>query len=161
VKLRITYFDQPHEVLVLGEPVLVKPYQIIVWMSLAQQGMLEYDAQIPKFPAILDSGHNHSFSISRDHLVRWTGLQAESLTQQGKIRILEETIPLRSASLWLHGNRPYRMNVGDGIAVHPASAPRLPLLGLRAITLNKLQIHLWGDVQEVQIRTPRKWYWPF
>ena len=49
----------------------VKPYQIVVVVSVNLQALMEWDPHMPGFPAILDTGNNHNLSISRRHLLRW------------------------------------------------------------------------------------------
>ena len=56
---------------------------------------------------------------------------------------------------------PIKMNVSDGIAVYEGNWPRLPILGLRALTNSNLRIYVYGDKKQVLIRTPPPWYWPF
>ncbi len=43
----------------------VKPYQIVVTVSLAPRGLVELPGGWPRFPAILDTGMNHNSSIRR------------------------------------------------------------------------------------------------
>jgi hypothetical protein len=72
----------------------VKPYQIVVAVSVSLQALLEWDPRTPRFPAILDTGNNHNLSISRGHLLRWAGLQPEALQVIGTIRERQQRIPL-------------------------------------------------------------------
>ena len=73
-------------------------------------------------------------------------------------------MPLHAARLWLHpnvpGNRklsgaqPIQMKIENGIGIYPDdTGPRLPVLGLRALTLNKLQVVLDTDRLMVDVRT--------
>jgi len=86
--------------------VRVKPYQIVVEVSVNLQALMQWDPHMPGFPAILDTGNNHNLSISRRHLLRWAGLQPEALRIIGAIRERQQQIPLHAASVWLHKNRP-------------------------------------------------------
>ena len=52
---------------------LVKPFQIVVMVSLSIGDVLEPGGR--RFPAILDTGLNHNFAIRREHLDRWTALR--------------------------------------------------------------------------------------
>ena len=79
MKLHLTYSDKPTSLVVRGEEFRVKPYQIIVWVSLAIQQIVEWDERIPKIPAILDTGFNGGLAISRFHLSHWAGIAPESL----------------------------------------------------------------------------------
>jgi hypothetical protein len=85
-----------------------------------------------------------------------------SLPMTGKIRLEGTEAVLRSAGLWLHtDDEPYQLAIEEGIAVLKGDWPRLPILGLRALTNSKLQTFIFGDTRQVFIRTPPKWYWPF
>jgi hypothetical protein len=162
VKLHLTYSSERTFVRVLGEQIQVKPYQIIIWFSIGTQEILEWDAKVPKLPAILDIGHNHNLSIQIEQLVKWAGIQPESLPARGTIREKGQQIPLRSAAFWLHADTgPFPLNMDEGIALYQKDGPRLPLLGLRALTNNKIQALVYGDQKKCLIRTPARWYWPF
>ena len=160
MKLHVSYSSEKTDLAVGKEIVQAKPYQIIVWVSVCVPGLLDFDPKIPKLPAILDPGDNHNFSISEDHLRRWAGLDPRRLKEQRRIRKEGEVVQLRSASLWLHGDEPYPLDVGEGIAVFK-EGPRLPLLGLRAITKSRLRMVIKGDQKKAIIRTPPKRFWPF
>jgi hypothetical protein len=170
---RLPYANDWVTLAVRGERVRVKPYQIVVWVSLSLEGLLEWDPRTPHFPAILDTGNNHNFSIGRGQLVRWGGLDPRLLPRRGAIREGGQRLPLHAADLWLHPNRagtrdvrqggvPTRIGVRQGIAIYPdETAPRLPLLGLRALTLNRLRTVVDGDRMTASIRTAFPRWWPF
>ena len=62
---RLPIADRPHLITVRGEAVDVYRNQIIVWMSIGDT--------LRPFPAILDTGHSHNFSIAERQLDRWSG----------------------------------------------------------------------------------------
>jgi hypothetical protein len=73
------------------------------------------------------------------------------------MRVETTKATLYGAGLWLHtGANPFRFDVYEGIAVFDGSWPRLPVLGLRALTNSKLQTFIYGDEKRVVIRTPPK-----
>ncbi len=171
---RLPYAVRPAELTVRGETVRVRPYQIIVWVNAGPPDFTTWDPRMPHFPAILDPGNNHNFSIGAAHLVRWAGMVPDSLPFLGAIRERGNQVPRRAASLWLHANRPgsavlregqapYRLTIDDGIAVYPdtAAPPRSPLLGLRALTNSELFVGIDGASRRVDVRTARRWWWPF
>jgi hypothetical protein len=162
---RLPYSADATFVAAPGSSVPVKPYQIIVVVSIGLQTLREWDPRIPGFPAILDTGNNHNLSISRGHLLRWAGLQPEALRTIGAIRERQQRIPLHAASVWLHKNRPgerasreqepHPLNLQQGIAVYPDDiGPRLPVLGLRALTQNQLHVAIDPERMGVNLRTP-------
>jgi hypothetical protein len=154
------------------ERVQIRAYEIIVWISLRPKGALAWHLDLPPFPAILDTGHTHNFSIREDHLSRWAGLDTARLRSLGNLRQQGRLIPLHAANVWLHQNvrrnrdqlldrPPQLLELPRGIAVHPVATgfPRLPLLGLRALIANNLHLTLVGDQALVNLRTPdwRTW----
>jgi hypothetical protein len=141
-------------------PVLIRSYQIVAWVSLSVRGTLS-----PPFPAILDTGHSHNFSIKEEHLELWTGLHAHEIQTIGHARVNKQLVELKGAALAIYLNTlgrrdvprerpPYRLTLAEGIAVHRASdpfAPRLPLLGVRALVKNHLRIIIDGGRKEVSL----------
>jgi len=120
---------------------------------------------MPRFPAILDTGNNHNLSISRGHLVRWAGLQPEVLRIIRAKRERQQRIPLHDASVWLHRNRPGEraltdqkplpLNLEEGIAIYADDlGPRLPVLGLRALTRNRIHLAIDTERMRASLRTP-------
>jgi hypothetical protein len=165
--------DLPSEALVRGERVRLQANQVIAWVTLTHPDVkVANPTQIP-FPAILDTGHTHTFSIQRRHLIEWAGIQPDALPLAGLIREGGRRLELRFANIWLHpntplsrdrllGRPPYPVGADRGIAVYPpgVSFPRLPILGLRAITHNRLVLVVNGHRREATLRTAYRW-WPF
>src|SRR5436309_3224171 len=116
---------------------------------------------------ILDTGHTHSLSLHERHLTEWAGLRPESLAVFAAVRERGQRLSLRAANIWVHPNEPGERRVSDrppqfveavrGIAVYPGhDFPRLPILGLRAITENKLVLAIDGRRREATLRTRRQ-----
>lgn len=154
------------------EQVRVRAYEIIVWVSLQAERILEPGRRVPRFSAILDTGHTHNLSIQEEHLRRWAGLDPETLRPLGAIRQQGRQVPLLAADVWLHRNvpghrdrlldwPPLRLELQRGIAVYPPGAgfPRLPLLGLRALVTNRLRLVVAGGLGQVDLRSAdwRSW----
>jgi hypothetical protein len=144
----------------------IRPYQIVVWVSLSLQRVLELDPATPRFPVLLDTGNNHNFAIREDHLVRWAGLQPPTLPATNTIIVSGWEIPLLGANVWIHPNRPgqmgpserlpVRLNLPRGIAVYPQGVPnpfRLPTIGLRALVANNLKLIINCKRREVTLKT--------
>lgn len=163
---------RPDEIVVRGERVRIRADQIIVWISLSLDRILEPNPAAVPFPAILDTGHTHSFALTERHLAEWAGIRPEALAPSGAIRDRGQRILLRAANVWVHPNQrgsrtrladgpPHRLEIQSGIAVYPGrDFPRLPLLGLRAIAENSLILNIHGPRREATLRTPFRW-WPF
>src|SRR5262245_23267545 len=110
-------------------------------------------------------------------MARWAGLRTQNLRALGQARVRgigtgAQMVPLYAAALWIHRNRPgqrdqltdespHRLALDTGIALHPhqgADAPRLPLLGLRALVTNNLHLAIDGRRRYVTLRAPRRWW---
>jgi hypothetical protein len=168
------FSDKPDELIIRGERVRIRENQIIAWVSLFTPRLTIPNPSSRPFPAILDTGHTHSFSIHKRHLIEWAGIEPDMLPARGARRDSERQtrIILREANLWLHCNQQgYRDRLVDqpakpiltqqGIAVYSeGNFPRLPLLGLRVISENGLILKIDGQRRETTLRTPRHW-WPF
>ena len=71
---RAPFYEEPTEAAVGGEQVLVRPFQIIVRVSLSTRGALS-----PRFPAVLDTAFNLTFAIAEPHIRSWAGLDPATL----------------------------------------------------------------------------------
>ena len=169
---RVPIPEHTSEIVFRGQRIRVRGDQIIVWITLTKALAGTHDPRLVPFLAILDTGHNHTFSIQERHLVEWAGLGPAALAEIGSVRDRGDRIGLRAAAIWVHrtepGSRqrltsdePYELSAPHGIAVYPAEAdfPRLPLLGLRAITRNRLVLVVNGHRREATLRTAYRW-WP-
>src|SRR5207237_7679558 len=109
-----------------------------------------WDPRLPKITAIVDIGTTHNFALTEKHLMRWAGIHAASLREAGRIRKESTKAPLHEARLWLHtDDGPFNLTIDEGIAVFDGTWPRLPVLGLRALTKSKLQTFIYGDKKRV------------
>jgi hypothetical protein len=170
----LPFFEAPTALLFQGRHVRIKADQIIVWVSITESGERNLHPSHPFFPAILDTGHNHNFSIRDEHLIRWAGFDPRYLTKSRHLRIAGDRLPVLEADVWLRPNErgkrdvpaektPFSLNIDLGIVVYPKgapNAPRLPLLGLRA--LRRAELHLTIDCRRraVKLRTTRR-FWLF
>jgi hypothetical protein len=169
----LPFSDRPTEAEFDGRYIPIKADQIMVWVGITEDEQTEFDPRRPVFPAILDTGLSHSFSVRAEHLIRWAGIDPRWLKRAGKVQISEETVPLYRADVWLHGNergksdraagiKPFQFGL-KSIAVYPptmSNAPRLPLLGLRALRLAGLHLTIDGRRCAVSMRTARR-FWFF
>jgi hypothetical protein len=149
-------------------PIPVKGDQIIVWVSISSRSVIELESNTPRFPAILDTGNTMLFSMKDSHLRQWAGIDPRSLRRLGTRRHAGRVFPLHAARLWMHRNKPgtrdefsggppARIEVQEGIVVYPDSAPqapRLSLLGLRALRENNLHLYVNAQHRLVSLRTP-------
>jgi hypothetical protein len=137
-----------------GDVVQVHRNQIIVWISI--------NDVLKPFPAILDTGHGHNRSIAERQLARWSGAALERI---GELEVDRRRVVPYSASIRIHRNRRGRtalsgnsdpLAMPQGISVLPdEDAPRLPLIGLRAIVANKLRLLIDGERRCVTLKKGR------
>jgi hypothetical protein len=143
---------------------VVKPYQIIIQVSITGRKVSELPEDAPRMPAVLDTGNNHNFAIRRRHLERWT---SPDLPGTGWIEVGGFLVPLLAASIWIHPNQagsvepngqaPFVLAIKEGIAVYPPDIPnpaRLPILGLRALIRNGLKLTMDGATSELTLESP-------
>jgi hypothetical protein len=150
---RLPIPDRPHLVTVANETVQVYRNQILVWLSIQ-------DPSRP-LPAILDTGHGHNLLIGEGQFQRWSGA---SLRRIGELQIDRRTVVQYAADVRLHRNRPgssvlrgdnHALEMPQGISVMPDEhAPRLPLIGLRAIVANRLRLVIDGKKGLVTLHSP-------
>jgi hypothetical protein len=170
----LPYFNEKPVVVVRNRAEAVKRQQIVVWVSLAEIEERELLPDTPRFPAILDTGFSHNFGIREELLVRWAGIHPACFPRTGDLRVNNVTVSRYDADVWLYRNqsgqcaeleddRPFRLALNQGIAVYPAGtphAPRLPVLGLRALKWTGLHLSIDSDRLRVRLRTRRR-FWPF
>src|SRR5437867_12666575 len=101
---RLPYFTHRTEVATGSEKVRIRPYQIVVSVSIGPVGQLNWDSRTPAFPAILEPGNNHNFSIHDRQLQRWAGISPQLLPAAGAVREHGNRVPLHLATIWVHRN---------------------------------------------------------
>jgi hypothetical protein len=150
-------------------PIRILHDQLIVWASLAPVAQKSLPVGFPVFPLVIDSGFNDSFLMQSRQAVEWMSLAICSRLPivEHRLPVRDAIIPNREAAVWLHPNlpgsrdldpkgSPVQLNLEFGITLAPPGpyAREKPLLGMRAIRFNKLNIRIDGQVQRVWIDTP-------
>ncbi len=157
---RCPFYEEATEVDTPSGPILIRSYQIVAWVGLSIRGTFSHP-----FPAVLDTGHGHNFSIKEEHLELWTGLHAREIQTIGHARVNKQLVELKDAAIALYpntpgerdlprGRSPHLLILSEGTAVHGASdsfAPRLPLVGMRALVKNRLRVIIDGDRKEISL----------
>jgi hypothetical protein len=164
---RLPFSERQDEVNIGLERVRVRPYQIVIWISVTARTVLDLPPHAPRLPAILDTGHTHHFLLQYRHLAEWAQLSPAQLPQRATITVDGQPVPLHAATVWLHANQPghrdhFRdvpplpLHLVEGVAVSPQGStfPRLPLLGLRALVGNRLHFTLDPERCVIHLRTP-------
>lgn len=155
---RLPFFEEATHVESPRGSVLVRPYQIVLWANLSVAGKVS-----SSFPVVLDTGHTHNSSIREQQLAEWAPTITTNLRTIGFARVNRRPVMLKEAGIAIHRNVPgtrdslaanYLLDLPQGIAVHGRTdpfAPRLPLLGMRALVRNRLKLIIDGARREVTI----------
>src|SRR5437879_3470976 len=101
----LPFFENVTTVPVGNDRLTIKPYQIIVWVSLAPGRQSEWEPNRPRFPTLLDTGLSFNFAIGEDQLMHWAGLHPPSLVVLGHARLSGLPANLLHAQVWLHRNQ--------------------------------------------------------
>lgn len=151
---RLPIYDEPTILQVQDDVLQVWRNQIIVWLSIHDASRV--------FPAVLDTGHSHNLALGRRQFDRWCGA---ALPLIGRAKVGRDIIPQYRAAVRLHKNvagrhrldgESYALVMDQGISIIPdesGAAPRLPLLGLRAVVDNGLNLAIDGKRRRVTLKT--------
>ena len=82
---RLPYLDHEEVLSFPQGTARVRPYQIIVWISVHPLGAIAPAANSLVFPVILDTGNSYTFAIGEGHLRRWAGLVPQTLPLLGAL----------------------------------------------------------------------------
>lgn len=78
--------------------------------------MPELHSKTPKFPAVVDTGCNHSFVIRERHLFDWAGILPQYLRTLRPTRVYGSAVAQWAANIWLHPNQPRSRDAHDAVA---------------------------------------------
>jgi hypothetical protein len=98
---RCPFYEEATEARTPSGPILIRSYQIVVWVGLSVRGTLSRP-----FPAVLDTGHSHNFSIKEEHLDLWTGLHVPEIKTIGRARVNKQLVELKDAAIAVYSNAP-------------------------------------------------------
>jgi hypothetical protein len=119
-----------------GRKLPLKPCQFLVTVSFTLPGIDPLPSDARKLPALVDTGHGHTFSCRREHLSASDREIEQWLHPRTFLRVrdahgLELLVPRLRGNLWLHPNiknwkrGPYRISLIDqGWRVTPRSGRR-------------------------------------
>jgi hypothetical protein len=141
----------------------VRAYQIIVWVGVSLRGSVSRP-----FPAVLDTGHSHNFSITDEQMQKWTGWEPNAMRRIGTARVNNRVVALREADLVLFPNaagkrdelsgKPHLLELSQGIVIASQGDPfatRLPALGMRALVRNGMRVVVDGAAKTVSLEAQR------
>ena len=153
----LTFSVAARDVTDLGYPeaIRLKPYQVLLWVSITHRGLQHLPSGTPRLPVLLDTGHNHNLSLREEHLAHsgletpwpWSGSSLKVRDASG----IERDVPRLFVDVWLHRDAPqpdekaHPLRLGfRGAACYPTrgsvQGPHLPLLGLAALCAGSLSL---------------------
>ncbi len=150
------------------ERYVIRQNQIVCWASLTPENSEQPSGNdIPKFPVTIDTGNGRNFNIREEQLASWAGLTNLVEVFGTNVLVNGQRVSLRKATLWLYRNipgeltydtnvEPFPIDFSDGIEVFTGSGatsfPRLPLLGMRALHVSRLELTINGPERRVFLR---------
>ncbi len=89
-----------------GHRVKVHRNQIVLWVSIHLPKTARPEPNIPKIPALLDTGNNFDFAIRHQHLHDWAGIEAAALRVLKTKGLEDLKLNCHDARVWLYPNFP-------------------------------------------------------
>ncbi len=131
---------------VAGTLLRIGAFQLTVEVSLTLPGCRRLPDGTSRFPAVLDTGHSHNFSIRQSHLEDFAGVRPDDLVRLRSVKLrdssgIEHRIAAFDADIWLHPRRadadPVRLELDGGFTCYqdhdPIPGPPFPLVGARGL----------------------------
>jgi len=122
-------------------------FQLVVDVSLTLRNCLSLSENAPRFPAVIDTGHGHNFSIRESHLLDLAGLDLSTLPVERPVQVTDShgktvLVDCYAAALWVHAGKdqapPIRLALDGGFSCYrsngPVAGPPFPLIGARALS---------------------------
>lgn len=95
----VPFLADASEISFRGERIRVRANQILLWISLTERDVKNSNPRAIPFPAILDTGFNHSFAIQQRHLNEWAGIRPDAMGSVSNLRDRGQRIPLHGANI--------------------------------------------------------------
>ena len=153
-----------HELVVHGTRIAnINPPKLVVGVSLTTTSELQFPENTPIFPAVIDTGLNRTFEIHETHLNRWSGFVdalLDDIVENNYVLDsdrLSRSYKLTKACIWLHRRpyheiqtrpfkKPFLLSKSQSVYLirndNGRIWPPLPLLGLEALTRNRLVLNV-------------------
>jgi hypothetical protein len=149
-----------------GVAMLLRGYQPAVWVKLVQWERPQEELGIA-FPAVLDTGNNHSFLIPGSLFQAWMQIEPEQLDHFRTVLVngvLLRCYGFNVDLLRLRSGQPTarvagRLQTDRGIAIIPRELehrfPRMPVIGVRCLVASRVTFSLNGDKQTFSLSQSR------
>src|SRR2546429_496097 len=95
---QLPFATEPTVVAVGNEVVTIRPYQIVMWVSLTAANQNALSPAAVRFPAVLDTGFSHNFSMQERQVRSWASINPDVLTVARPARINRVSVPLVAAA---------------------------------------------------------------
>lgn len=162
---RIPLIGADREISLGGVSVMLRLYQPVVWVRLVPWVGPRHSEAVT-FPAVIDTGNNHSFLIPASLFEAWVRLDPETLMTRHKVRVNDRELSCHGLNIDV-----YRMRRGDaidriagrlqtdrGVVIVKRTVehqfPRLPVIGVRSLCASRASFALSGDLETFSLRGP-------
>jgi hypothetical protein len=162
---RVPLVEKERVVVLDGIEVTLRIYQPVVWVRLVPWVGATHPEAIT-FPAVLDTGNNHSFLIPATLFRAWTRLDPASFVTKHTVRVLGHELSChglnievyRMGTMSAHDRRVGRLQTDRGVVVVRESLeahfPRLPVLGVRCLCASRAIFTVDGGRATYSLRGP-------
>lgn len=165
---RLTGLPLPREDRVVapaGVPITLRVYQPVVWVRLVPW-VGPADPEAVTFPAVVDTGNNHSFLIPASLFRAWVRLDRTVLRTQNRVRVLDVEMLCHGLNVDVYrvrdgnptGRVAGRLQTDRGVVIVPESVehlfPRLPVIGVRCLRASRAVFTVDGGRATYSLRGP-------
>ncbi len=152
---RVPLVGEEHDVAPGGVAITLRVYQPVIWVRLVPWvGSVHPEAVT--FPAVLDTGNNHSFLIPTTLFQSWTRLDPAAFVTKHTVRVHGHVLSCHGLNVEVYrtrnGNpterRAGRLQTDRGVVIvgHALEPffPRLPVIGVRCLRASRATFTLDG-----------------
>lgn len=148
-----------------GVPLTLRVYQPVVWVRLAPR-VGPPDPAAVTFPAVVDTGNNHSFLIPSSLFRAWVRLDPAELVTVHRVRAVDVELRCHALNVDLYRVRDGnptdrvagRLQTDRGVVIVPESLehlfPRLPVIGVRCLRASRAVFTVDGSRATYSLRGP-------
>lgn len=162
---RVPLVEEEHTVTLGGVAISLRIYQPVIWVRLVPWVGSPHSEAVT-FPAVMDTGNNHSFLIPASLFRAWTRLDPASFVTKHTVRVHGHELPCYGFNIEVYrvrkGNTTQRragrlqtdrgvMIVGEGLEPH---FPRLPVIGVRCLCASRATFMVDGGRATFSLHGP-------
>lgn len=162
---RIPLVGAEHVVSPGGVTITLRMYQPVIWVRLVPWAG-RTDPEAVTFPAVVDTGNNHSFLIPATLFRAWVRLDPAALVTKHRVRVQTAELSCHALNLDVYRTRAGiptdrlagRLQTDRGIVIvgerYEHLFPRLPVIGVRCLRASRAVFSLDGGRATFSLRGP-------